>query len=496
MLMKRLTSALAGVSMAAVTAVAVTPTANAQADVIDDTRTVTFTCQGTDVGQALVSPTEFDVTFPEEVAPGEFFSVTLQPGQMRNNNRALQRITFDYALPANASIIGLNLGSDGLNVGGTAQVVRVDATSKTTSANGGVARIWGGVSARYGTSNSTNGTGGLTVNASTDFRLPSLEVVMRAPATVGEEISIGLPGANLTGFSAASTDFQWIKARTSSFSNNAVANECTSGADAAELTTTTVGDLDPVLLDTTTTVTSSVDVLGPNQPTTLTAQVGTQYGVLPQIASGDVTFRDATSDEILGTATPDSSGVASIQHTFDPLTPGQPDETRTVVAEFSGVDGDLTGSTSTPITVTLTGDPTVTYTTTFNLTAVLNQEDEGFVPVTVNASIVRPSGTTIPDGFRVQLFRGNTAIGEPMALPEGNTMSWTDSIERLPQTRTQTYRVESVPFVEDFEEWAGTSPAPVTVTVNGTDPSLDPPIVPGTGSLGALTGSLGSLTGS
>ncbi|MBB1055115.1 hypothetical protein [Dietzia sp. B44] len=57
-------------------------------------------------------------------------------------------------------------------------------------------------------------------------------------------------------------------------------------------------------------------------------------------------------------------------------------------------------------------------------------------------------------------------------------------------------RAEFGATLVDFRQWNGTDPMPATVTVTGTNPSLDPPIVPSTGSLGALTGSLGSLTGS
>lgn len=494
MMKKKLPSVLVGVTMASAAAVAVAPAATAQQ--IDSTRTVTFTCQGDrnantvfDTGASRTST--FEVSYPEEVAPGEFFNVSVQPGQMRNNTNALYRMTFDYALPTNASIVSLNLmGGQGLS--GTApSVVRVDANTKTTNGNGSVARIWGGTSARYGTGSSTTGTGGLQVGQNTDFRLPQLDIVMRAPSTVGETMSVGLPGANLTGYNAASTDLQWVRDDPSFLSGND-ANECTSSANGAALTTTTVGDLDPVLLETTTAVSASPSVLGNTQPTTLTAQVSTEYGALSQITQGQVTFRDVDSGEEFGTVTPNASGVATLEHAFDALEPGQPDETRRIVAEFSGVEGDLADSASDFFTVTLTNGPTVFFDTTLNLRAALGEENETIVPVTINATISRPSGTTIPDEFRVQLYRGNTAIGQPVPLPEGNTLSWTDSIERLPQTRTQTYRVEAMPLIDGYQQWTATSPAPVTVTVNGTNPALDPPIVPGAGSLGALTGSLGS----
>ena len=73
---------------------------------------------------------------------------------------------------------------------------------------------------------------------------------------------------------------------------------------------------------------------------------------------GQVTFRDTTTDEVLGTATPNASGVATLEHSFEALEPGAPDETRQIVAEFSGVERDLAESASAPVTITLTAGAT------------------------------------------------------------------------------------------------------------------------------------------
>ena len=111
--------------------------------------------------------------------------------------------------------------------------------------------------------------------------------------------------------------------------------------------------------------------------------------------------------------------------------------------------------------------------------------------MTINATIVRPAGSVNPSQAMVQLYRGDTPVGAPVALPDGNQMTWTDTVIRQPRTTTQRYRVELVaPVVVDYVKWTSTAPQPVSVIVRGTDPSLDPPITGGgNGSLGNIFGS-------
>lgn len=488
MFIKKAGPLVAGAAIAIATVTAVAPTAGA-AERVSAERQVTFTCLGTGSELSTVSPNTFEVTYPEEVAPGEIFTVSVQPGAMRNNARAVNRMTFDYALPTNATILGLNLAGNATGLSGVApSVVRVNQQAKTTNATGTVARIWGGVSARFGTSTSTTGTGGISVAANTDFRLPKLDVVLRAPAQVGAAVTIGLPGANeahtgTTG-TAASTDLQYLRASPS----NPV--QCSSGTEASALTTTTVGNLAPALLPSTTTLEGGQRTLGPNQPTQFTAKVTAEYGTAA-VPQGKVVFRDVESNEILGSVNPGADGVAKLDHTFAPVASGQPDQTRQVVAQYAGVDGDIAASTSAPVTVTNTSAPTVFRELGFDVRAQLGVETAQDVPVTINATIVRPAGSVNPSQAMVQLYRGDTPVGAPVALPDGNQMTWTDTVIRQPRTTTQRYRVELVaPVVVDYVKWTSTAPQPVSVIVRGTDPSLDPPITGGgNGSLGNIFGS-------
>ena len=82
---------------------------------------------------------------------------------------------------------------------------------------------------------------------------------------------------------------------------------------------------------------------------------------------------------------------SSITDLLPPVASGQPDQTRQVVAQYAGVDGDIAASTSAPVTVTNTSAPTVFRELGFDVRAQLGVETAQDVPVTINATIVRPA---------------------------------------------------------------------------------------------------------
>lgn len=496
MLINKAGPLLAGTALAIATVITVAPTAGADTPRTTADREVSFTCLGTDAANTVISPNTFTVTYPEVVAPGEIFTVSVQSGQMRNNARTINRMTFDYALPTNAAILGVALAGGQSGLGGVApSVVRVDRTAKTTNANGTVARIWGGVSARFGSSNSTSSaSGGINVPANTDFRLPKVDILLRAPAEVGALVTVGLPGADVTPTgttgTAASTDLQYARA-----SSTALA-QCNSGSEAAALATTTVGDLPPALLPSSTVLNGGDRTLGPDQPTQFSAKVTAEHGTAA-IPQGQVEFRDEGSNDLLGTVSPAADGTAKLDYTFPAIEQGQPDQVRRVVARYLGVTGDVAPSSSDAIVVTNTSAPTVFHEVGFGLVAQLGAETPDAVPVTITASITRPAGTANPDQAMVQLYRGATPVGEPVALPAGAQMSWTDTIERQPRTTTERYRAEFVaPVTIGYQKWTSAAPQPVAVIVRGSDPSLDPPIIGGDSGSLSMFGSLGNVFGS
>lgn len=493
MFMKKAGPLVAGSALAIALATVVTPTAGADTPRTTVDKEVTFACQGSEATVTGLTPNSFTVSAPETVAPGEAFTVSLQPAVMRSGGRAIARLTLDYALPTNATVLGFDLAGGAQGLGGTApSAIRV-GDNKQTNAAGPNIRIWGGASARYGSSTSTStisASGGTTVAANTDFRLPQLDIVLRAPATVGAEVVVGLPGANVTptgsNGTAQSTDLAWTRA-----------TQCTSDAAAAALATVTVGDLPAVLLPSTTTLGSNLDKVGPGQATQFTAKVTAENGAAT-MTQGKVQFLDADSGSILGEVNPSTNGEAKLDHTFDPVAPGQPDQTIRVEAKYLGVHNDIAVSTSGPVTVTNTAGPTVFHELGFNLRARLGVETETEVPVTIEATIVRPAGSGNPDNAMVQLYRGSTPVGEPVAMPAGNQMTWTDTIARQPRTTTEQYRVEFVaPVIVGYQQWNAAAGQPIAVIVTGTDPSLDPPLTGNPGSLDmtSILGSLGNMFG-
>lgn len=247
--------------------------------------------------------------------------------------------------------------------------------------------------------------------------------------------------------------------------------------------------------------------MGPGQdPGNLVATVRTDHPA--NLEGQEVTFRHAESGEVLAPVTIDSSGRAILPlEPFTALSPGDPDEVHTYIAEYDGIDGDIRGSESQVLTVVNTAEPTVTNETTFTMNATLGEEVEEGVEVSVRATINRAAN--VPADAEAQLFRGNTPVGQPFVLPEGNTITFEDVVAREPATRTHTYRIEFVTsHVDGYQQWTGRTPAPVSVIVQGTDPNADPsPIGPGRpdssplGSLGSLdigsaTSALASLGGS
>lgn len=511
---KKLGSVLAGATVAVASVVAVAPAASAQTNTISETLSIPFSCSGNAGQIGGVTPNmNIDVSYPEEVAPGEVFEVTVRPGQMRTTqDDNTGRFTFDVGLPENATIFGLGVsGASGLT--GAPSVVRVNANNKQLNDNGQVARIWGGVSARHGANSGTsNANNGLYVaGTGNDFRLPRLSITMRAPLTPGEEVSVNLPGWNGsnsgTNGNAADTDFQYVRTSSGLFGNTNQQRQCTSGAAAESLTLTTVTDADPVILGTSTALSAENPRVGPGQdPGNLVALVSAEYPV--NLAGQEVTFRNADSGEVLAPATIDSSGRAVISlEPFAALSPGDPDEMHTYIAEYDGIEGDIFGSESQVLTVVNTAGPTVTNETTFTMNASLGEDVEDGVEVDIRATINRAPG--VPAGTEAQLFRGDTPLGEPFVLPEGNTITFEDVVEREAATRTYTYRIEFVTEdVDGYQRWTGRTPAPVSVIVQGTDPNADPsPIGPGLpdssplGSLGSVdigsaTSALSSLGGS
>lgn len=242
-MLKRATAMAASAALPLAAAVALTPMASAQETVITGTVEVTYTCiaaNAANIGGSSTWTNQVEVTYPEAVAPGEFFDVSIQPGSMQPNQTRTGRVNYDIQMPDNADYLtqAITSPASGFN-SGTPALVTVNPTTKVNSAGTDVLRIWGGTSARYGTSSGTSTNSGLAKTSTAAFQLPEVTFTMRAPNTPGEEINFGLPGAGAASPTTAETaQFQYTRGT----SNTGTQVECAASANAAELTSTTITD--------------------------------------------------------------------------------------------------------------------------------------------------------------------------------------------------------------------------------------------------------------
>lgn len=495
MIWKRPAALMAGAAIALSGAVAVAPTVTAQTETVTETTSITYTCRGTDEGNSPGSPRDVTVTYPETVAPGEGFTVTLTPGTMRNNSRNHARFTYDIALPDNANLVSSSLGSDGSGfTSGTPSLVRINPTTKVNQSDGNALRIWGGASARWGTSAGTGNSGGLIVNSGSDFRFPSVSMDFRAPLTPGEQIHVGLAG---TGPNNSAAGAQIMYSGNTGFFGRNFQNECAASANAAQLATTTVSDEAAAMLDSSTRIVGGDRVADSSVPVTIRAQVAARYATPGEISAGLVTFRDADTDEVFGAESPDANGYADLTHTFDRVPDDEPDVPVNIIAEYSGVADNIEASQGTFV-LTLTPKPVVQWDTDFALRATFAAQTDDSLPVTVTATFARPD-LEYPEGTMVQLYRNGEAIGEPVPMPTaGTSVAWQDDVPREERTATHRYTVELETIRVEYDQWTGSTPIPAAVIVSGTNDGGPTP-GPSTGSLdaGSLTGSVqGSLTDS
>lgn len=499
MLIKRVTALAASASMALAATAAIAPTVAAQSDTVTETTSVTYECRGNNAGNAPGSPRDVTVTYPQSVAPGEIFTVTLEPGTMRNNSRTHARFTYDIALPENAQVVDTALVSGAQNMGGNPQLTRVNPQTKVNQADGNALRIWGGQSARWGTNTGSGTSGGLTASSGTDFRFPAVEMTFRAPATPGEEINVGLAGTGPNS-TAAGAQIMYSGHTGGLFGSN-FQNECAASTNAAALTTTTVSDAEYAVLDSTTRIVGGDQLGDTSEPVTLRAQVSSPYAPAADVSQGTMTFRDIDNDVVLGTAAPDADGFAEIQYEFDRIPDDDPDVPLNVVAEYSGFEGEAIDETISPssdsIVLTLTPKPVVQWVTDFTARATIGDLTEDSLPVTITATFERP-GLEYPEGTMVQLYRDGEAVGEAVPMPEtGTTLTWEDELPRAERNATHRYTVELETVRVEYDQWTGATDQPAAVIVRGTDDTL--PEEPGTGSLdmGSITGPIeGSLSDS
>ncbi|WP_295652323.1 hypothetical protein [uncultured Dietzia sp.] len=503
MLLKRALAMMAGAALPLTTTLALAPTATAQADppTVTHDVDVTYSCNAnnaSNIGGTSPWTNTVTVTYPESVAPGQNFDVTIRAGEMKPTQARTGRVTYDIQTPSNVTNLTseITAPATGFN-SGTAALVTVNPTTKLNASGTDVTRIWGGTSARFGTSAGTSTNSGLAKTSNAAFHLPEVTFSMRAPLTPGTEVEFGLPGAGaepLT-YIAANTQFQYTRGT----SNTGTYVECIPSANAASLTKTVVADEPAVILDSTTRIIGGDQTADSSIPVQLQAQVAAPYATAAELSEGTVTFRDQATNLVVGAPVhPDASGIATVEHQFPRIPDGGDDQVRTIIAEYSGVPGNISASQNV-IALTLTEKPTVFWTTNFTVTARVGTLGEESLPVNVTAAFARPT-TNFPEGTMVQLYRDALPVGEPVAMPQTGTsiVFPTDEIPRGERAGTHRYTVELETIWYDYNEWKGSTENPALVIVAGTGGEIITP-EPGPGSLdmGSITDPItGSLSGS
>ncbi|MGW6378671.1 Ig-like domain-containing protein [Rhodococcus sp. NPDC055112] len=162
------------------------------------------------------------VTAPESVRPGAEFTVTLHPGTMRTSDSDTGRLKYDLAVPQGAELLGYTLvaGSSSNLVGESPALLRVGGDGNANP-TGGFLRITGtgNKTVNDGPSGSDNRPKeGLQVKANTDFRLPAVELTLRAgavendSATTSVRAGAAAPSIKITDTSMSFGESRWVNA--------------------------------------------------------------------------------------------------------------------------------------------------------------------------------------------------------------------------------------------------------------------------------------------
>lgn len=294
-------------------------------------------------------------------------------------------------------------------------------------------------------------------------------MTFRAPLTPGDEVNFGLAG---TGPNDRASGAQLMysgqyRGGILNLTTYRFQNECAASANAAQLATVTVSDEEAVTLDSTTHIVGGDTSKDSSLPVTLRAQVAAQYATPAELSQGSVVFRNADTGEALGTpATPDSNGFAEISHQFDRIPDDDPEVDLNIVAEYTGVEGNI-GPSSDSMTLTLTPKPVVQWVTDFTARATFGALTDDALPVTINATFQRP-GLEYPEGILVTLYRNGEAVGNPVAMPtSGTSLTWQDDVERTSRNATYRYTVELETTRVGYNQWSGATAQPAAVIVRG-----------------------------
>ncbi|GLB62912.1 hypothetical protein NCCP2495_07900 [Dietzia sp. NCCP-2495] len=510
--------AVIGTGAMVVSLVAV-PAALAQSTEIDRTVRVTHSCvtRGAGGTAATISPNDIQVTYPESVRPGEVYTATIWPGEMRSGSET-GRFTYALALPPNVDVINVaNGGGDYglLTSSGRSLAVELVDSSGDPHVDGTHVRISAGMTPNFGGDTASHLTlpyqwgVGLHSRENTNFRLPKVEVTLRAPVDrTPTPIKIGLHGGTGGQSNGTNNALQYLHTGTWSLGQRYHYCGRTYPAGSDSLTATAITSDAPLVAQ------SSAEMIGEDRAvaggenTSLIARVAVSGASGREMSRGRVTFRRTDTGEVLGTATPNrDSGEAVLTRSFPGTMDGYSFE---VTATYDGVVRggvqSIAGSSASGSLGVTINPNRIAY--LVNITQARRLPDSGgSVPVELTTTISRPGGGAFATGLQAQLYRDGQPVGAPR--PATSTMTFTDSLPRAEAARTYYYEVKLLPLTVGEFEHGGQTAGATGVIITGTSPTVpedlefvDAPwnsseiFVPGglEGSLEFGAGSIGSVS--
>lgn len=356
-----------------------------------------------------LSPDNVTVEYPQQVHPGETFTVKLQPGQMATGDKDTGRMKYDVKLPEGVAISNLRISGAGTGFNNNPVVQRVNA-SGAPDANGEFARIWDGGHSVNNGGNESDSWGpftsrvGLQVDRHKQWRFPQIAFDVTAPDTAGATIVTGLRGAG-TGAGPASRDNRDNTMSMLARANVADAVYCSAAAAGRTLTSTQVvaRGTETNFAETST----DLEVVTGSGPTTLTANVTHVDGT--PVTEGEVEFDFGDGSPRATVAVVD--GTATTTHTYPELDDRNPVPYR-ATARYLGVQGRTNPSGDiTSVTVTPTPREQVQATVSLSGTVKVDDAADGRVPVDLRASVGAEDGKTLPDGVEVVFHQGDAEVG-------------------------------------------------------------------------------------
>lgn len=349
------------------------------------------------------------VTAPATATPGQTLTYRLQPNEMKANSGGhasrwvvhWARIKYDFDIPVGVEFVkselvvnsAYGLGSDSA----TPAVTQIDDNGNPSAAGthlriSGLNRTIGN-----GPNSAVRSSDGIIVGANTKFRLPAIDVTVKAGAA-GTEInpSVRVSDSGSANYDNDKNPLTFVQREKDVFGvkyweryNCSPRDNSSSSLNAGGQPLTTIYVSQP-----TTTTMQMPESVPASTPTELVANVG------PAPVRGNVQFR-INGVDFGSPVAPGPDGVARLPHTF--YTAG----TTQVSAAFQGVNGFLSSS-STESAVTVTAAPLVKQTDT--VVTVPGDAKTG-TSVTLKAQV-----SPLPTAGTLQFKDGAANIGDPITV--------------------------------------------------------------------------------